>query len=198
MIMKRYLIIINGIGGSGKSEFIKQCKLVAPYFAQKIEVRECSTVDYVKKIAVLCGWESTKNSEDRIFLSDLKQALEKWHDIPYQRTIDGIISSWTAMEESECEYGVVFLNSREPKDIERFIDAAPLYDAISVKVYISNNKIKVNEVPTLIDGIKNSVNNCDYHIENNGTLFQLFISAAYFMQDLLGMELKNEELEENR
>lgn len=191
--MRRYLVIINGLGGTGKSEFIKQCAMVAQYFEEKTGVSECSTVDYVKEVAESCGWSGEKEAKDRVFLSDLKQALEKWDNVPYKKTIEKINTVWNYMEDEGYLHGVVFVNSREENDINNFYNDASLYEAKPIKLYISNNRIEVNEVPELIEGIESFKTQCDYHIENNGTLFQLFMSATYFMQDLLGVELKNEE-----
>ena len=191
--MKRYLVIINGLGGVGKSEFVKQCATISQFFEEKTGVAECSTVDFIKEIAGLCGWEGEKEAKDRVFLSDLKQALEKWNNVPYIKTIEKAVTVWNYMEEQGYVNGIVFINSREQKDINNFCNDGPFICNEVVKVYITNNRTEVNEVPELIKEIESFKEICDYHIENNGSLFQLFNAASYFMQDLLETELKNEE-----
>ena len=187
--MKRFLVIINGLGGSGKSEFITQCNLCAPHIRKKTMIHECSTVGYVKKIAEICGWTGTKEAKDRVFLSDLKKALEKWNDTPYNKTIEEIYMMWRLMESYECEYGIVFVNSREEKDIKKFYKDAHVYEATPIKLYIDNPRIEVNEVPELIREIKRFADECDYRINNDGSLSQLRTTAAHFMQDILGAEV---------
>lgn len=191
--MKRYLIIINGLGGTGKSEFIKQCNNATKKLNAKIGVEECSTVDYVKEIATLCGWDGEKSAEDRVFLSNLKQTLEEWDNVPYKKTMDKIQALWNEMEWVHCDYGLVFVNSREEKDINRFCQDVNNYGGDAIKVYIDNPRVENNEVPELLKDIYDFAANCDYYVENTGSLEQLFMSAICFMQDLLKVGEKNEE-----
>ena len=48
----------------------------------KVEI--ISTITYVKDIAKTIGWDGGKSPADRRFLSDLKDALTRWKDLPYQ------------------------------------------------------------------------------------------------------------------
>lgn len=75
------IIVINGFPGAGKDEFVNCCKKLIgePY------VRNISTVDFVKYIAAECGWDGTKTPENRAFLSDLKDLLTKWNDVPFKK-----------------------------------------------------------------------------------------------------------------
>ena len=43
-----------------------------------------STVDKVKEIAAECGWDGVKSPKNRKFLSDLKDLLTEWGDVPYK------------------------------------------------------------------------------------------------------------------
>ena len=61
------VVIINGIGGSGKDTFVVMCKDVLG----ANRVLNISTVDFVKEVAKFCGWDGSKQPEDRKFLSDL-------------------------------------------------------------------------------------------------------------------------------
>lgn len=186
--MKRFLVIINGLGGVGKSEFIDRCLFCSFHTKEKTMIEECSIVDFVKRIACGCGWKWTKEAKDRVFLSDLKKALEKWNDIPYEKTIEEIDKIWNFMECHGCKYGVIFVNSREEKDIERFYKDASIYGATPIKLYVSSSRIKVNEVPDLIEEINRFANKSDYHIKNDGSISELEKSAEQFMKDVIGVE----------
>ena len=63
--MEKAIVIINGTGGSGKDTFIDFVKKHA-------KVVNVSSVDFVKEVATLAGWQGEKSKEARKFLSDLK------------------------------------------------------------------------------------------------------------------------------
>ena len=77
------VVIINGKSSVGKDCFVTMCKeiLGAEY------VCNVSTVDFVKEVAEFCGWDGTKTPENRKFLSDLKDLLTDWNDIPLKRFV---------------------------------------------------------------------------------------------------------------
>jgi CO dehydrogenase nickel-insertion accessory protein CooC1 len=75
------IAIINGRGTSGKTTFETMVKKVGKARDYNIEI--VSTIDYVKDKARTFGWDGGKSPEDRRFLSDLKDALTRWGDIPY-------------------------------------------------------------------------------------------------------------------
>ena len=105
--MKVY--IINGFGGSGKDTFENMVKQ-----SSKTEGYKTSMVEIVKHYAEQMGWEGSKEDKDRKFLSDLKDALEEWADIPFAY----VISRVQLFEElNNCGY--CFVDAREPKDINR-------------------------------------------------------------------------------
>ena len=63
--MKKQIIVINGTGGCGKTTFVE--------LTQKYgKVINFSSVDKVKEVAKLIGWDGKKTEKDRKFLSDLK------------------------------------------------------------------------------------------------------------------------------
>lgn len=77
------IFIVNGAGGSGKTSFEKMVKNIAEQ--EGYDVRAISTIDYVKQMAKKFGWDGGKSLNDRRFLSDLKDALTRWKDVPYQK-----------------------------------------------------------------------------------------------------------------
>ena len=76
------VIIINGAGGVGKSTFVSLCHEIDS------RVIETSTVDFVKEIALQAGWNGIKDEIGRRFISDLKDAMEHYHDIPNQKLMN--------------------------------------------------------------------------------------------------------------
>ena len=67
------IIVINGYPESGKDTFVNLCKnIVGESFVKNI-----STVDFVKEVAMLCGWDGTKTPKNRKFLSDLNHIKQK-------------------------------------------------------------------------------------------------------------------------
>ena len=71
------VIIINGKGGVGKDTFIQLCQNYSD------DIVNISSVDFVKEVAHFCGWQGEKDVSARKFLSDIKDALTNWKDIPF-------------------------------------------------------------------------------------------------------------------
>lgn len=97
------IVIINGLGGSGKSTFCSQSKAS---FINKVKSPslsyELSTVDFVKEVAAFCGWRGEKEPKDRAFLHDLKMALEEWNDIPNKRRKKLLNNLWGFRMKIDC------------------------------------------------------------------------------------------------
>ena len=167
------VIVINGSGGCGKSEFIKQCKET-----KILPVYEFSTVDYVKEVARYCGWNGEKTGKDRAFLHDLKMALEKWKDIP---TID-VISKIAAQMDGKTD-NLFFVNIREIYNIVRFKQLIkeqfqiPCYDMI----VINDNVPIVTSNPA---DAEVRIHNYDFYIYNNGTINDLRLEAVNFIKKI--------------
>ena len=56
--MKKEVVVINGTGGSGKDTFISKVSKYA-------KIYNFSSIDKVKEIATLVGWNGTKTEKDR-------------------------------------------------------------------------------------------------------------------------------------
>ena len=158
--MKQKIIVISGSGGMGKSTFVSLCN----QFNDKVV--EVSTVDEVKRIGIKCGWDGTKTERNRAFLSDLKDLLEKWNNVPNKK-IDEYIENHP--EE------IIFINAREPHNIQYYKDK---YNAITVLVVNDHVKQVTSNHADL--GVYDFA--YDYIIENNGDLEQLKESAETFME----------------
>ena len=100
--------------------------MVQKIMEEKIGPYSCriiSTVDFVKEVAKFCGWDGQKRPQDREFLSDLKDILTQWNDIPYKDITssyerDKEIWKQLGYNEEDCLY---FIMCREPKEIQKLL-----------------------------------------------------------------------------
>lgn len=118
------IIVVNGAPRAGKDTF---CEMVQKIMEERVGPYSCriiSTVDFVKEVAKFCGWNGQKTPKDRKFLSDLKDVLIQWDDVPYKDIIGSYIGCkeiWKQFgyDEKKCLY---FIMCREPKEIQKFVD----------------------------------------------------------------------------
>lgn len=163
------VIVINGSGGVGKDTFIDLFTERMNFYGLKVD--RFSSVDKVKELAMLAGWDGAKDEKSRKFLSDLKFLTSEFCDMPFlsmKQRYEYFCSSYNS---------VLFLHIREPKEIER---ACKEFSAISLLITNSN-------VPQIISNeADGNVFNYYYNfiIDNSGTLEELKKKAAEFA-DLL-------------
>ena len=169
------IIIINGSGGCGKGTFIEKCKECA---GTKLKVKELSSIDWVKVVARFCGWnDKQKTEKDRLFLFELKQALEKYDNSPNLTVLTAIKK---LMEEDQnC---LIFVNIRESYNIDNFKELCKTTLGIECKtmLVINNNKPIIESNPADRD-INNY--NYDFYIYNNGTFEDLKDEADKFLRE---------------
>lgn len=155
------IIVINGSGGVGKSTFVSLCHEIDP------QVIETSTIDFVKEIALKAGWNGTKDEEGRRFLSELKDAMEHYHDIPNQK-IDEFIQTHPD--------NIIFVNVREPHNIQYYKDR---YNALVILVVNKNIKeVQGNHADENVYDYEYY----DFTIHNDNTLAKLKDKAEIFME----------------
>ncbi len=161
--MKKVIVIINGYGGSGKDTFIS--------FANKYaKVINYSSIDKVKEIARLIGWNGDKTNESRKFLSDLKTLTTEFCDMSFKDTIEHVENFMN----SDAE--VMFIHVREPENIKRCVKK---FNAITLL-------IKKDGVKIISNSSDASVENYNYdYIINNTTLDNLENEAKNFVQKIL-------------
>lgn len=118
------VVVINGRPGCGKTTFesfcLDLCNHGVPGFSRdkRMVVDICSTVDFVKEIAIECGWDGTKTLENRRFLSDLKDLLTRWNDIPYKKILERArqLDTWNSYNYLDW---ILFVDCREPAEIQK-------------------------------------------------------------------------------
>ena len=157
--MNKYIIVINGTGGSGKDTFVE---LVSKYN----KVLNFSSVDKVKEIAKIIGWSGTKEEKDRKFLSDLKKLTTEYNDMSFESIKDKVAEFY------ESDKEIMFIHIREPEEIKRAVD---YFDAKTLLIKREGlDIIKSNYSDA-------NVENYDYdYIISNTTLEKLEDSAKEF------------------
>ena len=149
---------------------------VGPYSCRII-----STVDLVKEVGKFCGWNGQKAPKDRKFLSDLKDILTQWDDVPYKdiaSSYDECKEIWKHLEYSE-ENCILFVMCREPEEIQKFVDRLGAKTLLVIRE-------TVDETAQSNHADKEVLNyNYDITILNNGTLdeFLVKISLKPFFQN---------------
>ena len=169
-------IVVNGAAGCGKTSFEN-------FAAQYMGLSNCkirSTVDIVKEIAKFCGWNGKKDPKSRKFLSDLKDALTDFNDLPHQDVLE-CLAQWKFTEAILKRYDykhVFFIDSREPEDIQRFKN-----ELGAITVLIRRDEAEARAASNHADA--NVLNyEYDYVIDNNGTLEDLK-NKVYDFLDLI-------------
>lgn len=149
--MEKQIFITNGMARCGKDTFAKFVNDITPTL-------KYSSIDYIKVIAKMCGWDGKKAEKDRKFLSDLKVLTTQYNDLPFN-----MIKSKVEDFYEDKEHYVMIIDIREPVEIER---AKLAFNAKTI--LIENNNVDI------IDSNMADANvfkyDYDYIIPNNGTL----------------------------
>ena len=107
--MNKKVYVINGSGGVGKDTF-------ATFVGEYAKTMVISSVDPIKNLMRIMGWNGEKEERDRKFMSDLKDLCTNYNDYPMKYLIKEYNSF---MEDEQLE--VLFMHIREPKEIERAV-----------------------------------------------------------------------------
>ena len=113
--MQKTVIVINGSGGVGKDTL---CDIAADRFS----VWNISSIDPIKELAAISGWNGDKSDRSRKFLADLKQLTVTYNDYPLRWLMARYETFLTD------EHDILFVHIREPKEIEKFVKAIRAVD----------------------------------------------------------------------
>lgn len=164
------VVIINGYPTSGKDTFVTFCEKHQP---ANMNIQRFSTIYPAKEAFKILGWNGEKTAEVRDGLSAVKDLSVKLFDSPFkyiEDMVNWVRSSFTCF--SNC---VVFVDSREPEEIERFKK-----DLNAIAVMVDR---PVKDLP------ENHADNCvydvqyDFWIDSTGSLEELEEQAKIFIQE---------------
>ena len=108
--MQKTVIVINGSGGVGKDTL---CSIAAAHYS----VWNISSIDPIKELAAITGWNGDKSDRSRKFLADLKQLTVTYNDYPLRWLMARYEKFLTD------DHDILFVHIREPKEIEKFVKA---------------------------------------------------------------------------
>lgn len=163
-IVKKQIVIINGTGGSGKDTFVEFCSKYG-------KVMNFSSVDKVKEVAKLIGWDGQKTEKDRKFLSDLKRLTTDYNDMAFNSVADAV----SRFEKSHDE--ILFIHIREPEEIRRAVSAFGAKTLLIKRVGIAN--IETNSSDAFVDKYPYD------RVVVNTTLKELEIEASNFVKEMI-------------
>lgn len=171
--------VVNGRQESGKTTFENKCKELCSASStfwfdenKRMVVDVISTVDFIKQIATECGWDGTKTPRNRKFLSDLKDLLTEWNDVPYQKIVDYI----EYMKEFGRQYDwILFVDCREPAEIQKLKERLN-----ATTVLVRRLGDEVNETSNHADADVFEYE-YDYTIKNYGDLSDLVAECVGFL-----------------
>lgn len=176
--------VINGRPGVGKTEFERLCAKQCNFFNQvngfipgnHLLVDITSTIDFVKKVARFCGWNGEKTLKNRKFLSDLKNLLIQWDNVPYKMIVEHIKSLSTTQD------WLVFVDCREPAEIQKLKERLN-----ATTVLIRRESVENIEVSNHSDSEVFNYN-YDLTIWNNSDIIGLENEAKNFLEYMKGAE----------
>ena len=110
------IYVVNGFPESGKTTFER----IIQKFLGRENVFIYSTIDTIKDLANMIGWDGKKDDRGRRLLSDLKAVMNQYNDYTIKE-----IADYLRTVETLGRYGtiepIVFVDSREPKEIARIV-----------------------------------------------------------------------------
>lgn len=160
------LVVVNGYPQSGKDTFIDFCLDTLPNSVKH------STVDTIKKVAKLLGWDGVKDEKGRKFLSNLKYLSINFNDWPFEEVIELIKLGG---------YDYIFTLVREPLEIEKLYKFCKDNNIEFIHIFITRPKSCIfdNEADRLITLLPYSI-----VINNTSTLEDLKQKALTFTSGL--------------
>ena len=160
------ILIINGSGGVGKDTFVDKLSRYA-------KVIHTSIVNPVKDLAKKIGWTGSKTEKDRKFLSDLKVLIDEYNDYNYEN----VAKLMRAFRNGEFDADILCIDMREKNQIEK---AQKEFGAKTVLV----TRDSVAHITSNIADKGVYDIEYDYHIENNGSIYDLDEKAKQFLSEL--------------
>ncbi len=148
-------IVINGRGGVGKDTL---CDFAAQFY----RVRNISSVDPIKEIARLHGWNGEKDLKSRKFLSDLKRVFTEYNDLPNRYMMA------QHAEFLETNEQILFVHIRESDQIASFVKLMEGHTVLTLLVRRDEGKPQGRYGNASDDDVESYP--YDYYYDNNTSL----------------------------
>lgn len=162
------VIVVNGAARSGKDSFVDYC-----LEELKSNSAKWSSVDFVKDVAKYCGWNGVKDEKGRKFLSDLKDLLTEWDDVPMKKLSEAVRNmKHRELKMKQPQFLFVFV--REPEEIAKIVDK---FKAITVCVRRSESEKVSPKNHADLEVLDYEYN---FYIDNNYDLEHLKLAAETF------------------
>ena len=165
------IVIVNGYPCSGKDLL---CKFA---YENRGKVYTYSTIDEVKKLAKIIGWDGQKDERGRKFLSDLKDAMTTYDDLPRKFILKQISKTMETYRNKEDSEVIFLVQMREPAEIKRWVE---LHNAKAVFVMRSNMDKKWGNHAD--DNVFDYP--YDYYLFNNSTIEKWAETAINFIDEI--------------
>ena len=126
-----------------------------------------SSIDWVKHMALLLGWDGEKDTKGRQFLSDIKAACTKYADIPFKK-ITKTIKVYYEVYAITPKYCCV--NIRETSEIQKLVGWCAKANIPCHTVWIRNKKAEIKFFILILTQTKittSSLVNKDIHNDDN-------------------------------
>lgn len=163
----RQVVIINGNGGVGKDTFIDVLKRITLY--GEVKIWNHSSIDKIKEIAKMIGWNGVKDEKSRKLLSDLKVLCDDYNNMTFEDMKKKVL------EFNNSDASLLFLHIREPHNIEV---AKKAFDALTVLVVRDSvQKITSNASDEHVADYE-----YDFIVDNNSDINQLEREGHRFLQ----------------
>lgn len=166
----KYVVIMNGLPGSGKTSIQKKCK----YYLDMDEAFNChsvSSIDYIKELYRQLGWDGTKTDKARKDLSILKQMWIDNCNGPLVHTLKFVLS----LPDNEDHF--VFVDVREESEIIKFTECFNAVECLGIKcttVFVSRKDVSGIEYGNKSDdNIGKNMSLYRHTVYNDGDFYDL-------------------------
>ena len=164
--------VINGAGGVGKDTI---CDIVDTKY---ICVNK-SSVDQIKEIAKLGGWDGEKDAKARKLLSDLKLIFSEYNDLPFNYMLKEV-RKFINYEKAE----ILFVHIREPEEIKKFMNSVKsIFEIPCISLLIERPSVSKQWGNMADDNVKNI--NYDFTYINDVLIEDLPQSFLIFFDKVL-------------
>jgi len=174
------VVVVNGYPLSGKDTLCEFAIMNYPCIIY-------STVDTVKEVAAIFGWNGQKTPENRNMLSALKDFYVEW--------FDGTFNEMTSLITYEYIVGVsqfVFMHTREPQEIARISQWCKDTGKKCFTLFVSRDEVSKDHGNHADSGVSNY--DYDVYIENNGTKEEFREKTLALLEKMVSNKIINDTI----